>query len=75
MAVLTSRGRKRLSRGSFALPGRRYPIHDISHARNALARVAQHGTASEKARVRAAVRRKFPSIGQRKKSTSRRKRR
>jgi len=74
MAVLTSRGRKRLSSGKFALPGRRYPIHDRAHARNALARVAQHGTASEKARVRAAVKRRFPSIGKSKKSTSRRKR-
>lgn len=47
----------------FAIPERRaYPIHDISHARNALARVAQHGTASEKARVRAAVYARYPSI-------------
>jgi len=79
MAKLTHRGRKRLPRGSFALPPRRsgknktakgvkgrYPIHDKAHARNALARVAQHGTPSEKARVRAAVRRRYPSIGKRK---------
>lgn len=62
MARLTTRGRKRLKSSSFALPGRRYPINDKSHARNALARVAQHGTSSEKARVRRAVKRKFPSI-------------
>ena len=80
MAKLTHARRKRLSRGSFALPPKRsgknrtpktvkgrYPIPDLAHARNALARVAQHGTPSEKARVRAAVRRKFPSIGRRKK--------
>lgn len=41
---------------------RKYPIPDASHARNALARVAQNGTPTEKRRVRAAVRRKFPSI-------------
>ncbi len=63
MAKLTTKKRKALKTGSFALPKKRaYPIHDASHARNALARVAQHGTPSEKARVRAAVRRKFPGI-------------
>lgn len=59
---LTARQRKALPRTAFALPGRRYPIHDKSHARNALSRVAQHGTPSEKNRVRAAVRRRFPGI-------------
>jgi hypothetical protein len=62
MAKLTTAGRKRIKKSSFALPGRRYPIHDASHARNALARVSQHGTPSEKNRVRAAVRRKYPGI-------------
>jgi len=63
MAKLTSKKRESLKTSSFALPEKRaYPIHDASHARNALARVAQHGTSSEKARVRAAVKRKFPSI-------------
>jgi hypothetical protein len=51
---------------SFALPGKRYPINDKSHARNALARVSQHGSKAEKAKVRAAVKRKFPSIGKKK---------
>jgi hypothetical protein len=60
---LSSAARKRLPAKSFALPGRRYPIEDKNHARNALARVSQHGTASEKARVRSAVHRKFPSVG------------
>lgn len=64
MAKLTSRGRKRMKASSFALPSKRkYPINDKKHARNALARVAQHGTASEKATVRRKVHRKFPSIG------------
>ena len=62
---LTAQARSKLSTGQFALPGKRkYPIHDKSHARNALSRVAQHGTADEKAKVRAAVKRKFPDIGQ-----------
>jgi hypothetical protein len=73
MAKLTTRGRKRLKKTSFALPGRRYPIHDRAHARNALARVAQSGSASEKKRVRAAVHRRYPTMG--KPRTAKRKRR
>jgi hypothetical protein len=63
MSVLTTKGRNRLLTSQFALPGRRYPIHDKAHARNALARVSQYGTPSEKSRVRAAVHRKFPNLG------------
>ena len=65
MSRLTARGRKRIKTKNFALPGRRYPIHDKAHARAALARVAQHGTPSEKKRVRAAVSRKYPSMRKR----------
>lgn len=67
MAKLTSKGRKRIKSKNFALPGRRYPIHDRSHAKNALARVAQHGTPEEKRKVRAAVYRKYPGLKKRKK--------
>jgi len=63
VAKLTSKARKALPAKSFALPGGRYPINDASHARNALSRVAQNGSSSEKAQVRAAVKRKFPGIG------------
>jgi len=62
MAVLTSKKRDALPTSDFAGPDRSYPIHDESHARNALARVSQYGTESEKARVRAAVHRKYPGI-------------
>lgn len=62
MAQLTAASRNALSTKSFALPNRRYPIHDISHARNALARVAQYGSGQEKARVRSKVHQKYPSI-------------
>ena len=66
MAKLTARGRKRISKSNFAIPGKRkYPIHDLVHARNALSRVAQHGTASEKKQVRAAVYRKYPQLKKR----------
>ncbi len=64
MAKLTAAKRKKIPTGSFAGPDRSYPIEDASHARNALARVSQHGTSALKARVRAAVHRKFPRIGQ-----------
>jgi hypothetical protein len=61
---LSYQHRKELPKGEFAIPEKRaYPIHDASHARNALARVSQFGSDSEKARVRAAVHRKYPMIG------------
>ena len=63
MAKLSSLARKYLETSQFALPGRRYPIEDKAHARNALARVSQHGSPSEKATVRAKVHRKYPEIG------------
>jgi len=63
MAKLTAAARNKIKGSNFALPGRRYPIADASHARNALARVSQHGSSEEKAKVRAAVHRKYPGIG------------
>jgi hypothetical protein len=48
---------------SFALPRQRaYPIPDLSHARMALSMVAAHGTDGEKAKVRRAVEKKYPSL-------------
>lgn len=62
MSKLTSKERSSLSSKSFAGPHRSYPIEDASHARNALARVAQHGSPAEKAEVRAKVHKKYPGI-------------
>lgn len=63
MARMTTKKRNALPKTSFAEPGaRKYPINDQSHARNALARVAQHGTPTEVSKVKAAVRKKFPDI-------------
>ena len=68
---LTAARRKRLARSSFALPPNRdtpkgvkgrYPIDTLGRARNALTRVAQHGSPAEKTAVRRAVHRKWPSI-------------
>lgn len=58
-----SANRKKLKKSSFALPkDEKYPIPDIAHARNALARVAQHGTADEQKKVRKAVEKRYPSL-------------
>lgn len=63
---LTTEGRKHVAEHNFAIPEtRKYPLVDISHARNALARVAQHGTEEEQKKVRAAVYRKYPSLEKR----------
>jgi hypothetical protein len=66
MAKLNAKKRNALPTSDFAEPSERaYPIHDESHARNALARVSQFGSAKEKAQVRAAVRRKYPGMSHR----------
>lgn len=62
MAKLTTKQRKALPKSDFAGPARSYPIPNASHARNALARVSQHGTPELKAKVRAQVHKKFPGI-------------
>lgn len=61
---LSAEDRKKIPKGDFAIPEKApgsgsYPIADESHARNALARAS--GKPVE-ARVRAAVRRKYPNI-------------
>ncbi len=62
MAKLKAATRNKLPASSFAGPDRSYPIEDASHARNALARVSQHGSPELKAKVRAKVRRRYPNI-------------
>ena len=65
-AELTTEGRDQIKKKNFAIPkGRRYPIHDEEHARNALARVGQHGTPGEKSQVYAAVTKKYPGLSAR----------
>lgn len=69
MAKLTYSQRKAMPSSAFAIPGNApgagsYPVNDLSHARNALARVAQHGTPAEQAAVRRKVAAKFPGITQ-----------
>jgi len=59
-AVLTTKKRKSLSKGAFAIPEERaYPIHDRAHAANALSRSAGK---PEEARVKRAVCRRYPNM-------------
>jgi hypothetical protein len=64
MAKLATTARKRVPKSSF--PSKK-PVQVLTrfptNARNALARVSQHGSPAEKAKVRAAVHRKYPGIG------------
>lgn len=61
--VLDTKQRKGLSDSDFAIPSKRaYPIHDLTHARNALARVAQFGSPDEQAQVRSAVYKRYPQL-------------
>lgn len=62
MAKLTSSARNKLPASTFAGPDRSYPIEDASHARNALARAAQHASSELQSKIKAKVRRKFPNI-------------
>ena len=64
MAKLNAKRRNALPAKSFAGPDRSYPIEDMSHARNALARASQNAGPELKAHIRAAVHRKFPGIKQ-----------
>lgn len=63
MSKLTSAARKRLPGESFAFPGTKsYPIEDRKHGANALSRVSQHGSPSQKATVKRKVCAKYPSL-------------
>lgn len=67
MAKLTSDERKKLPAKDFAVKGGKYPIEDKAHARNALSRVAQHGTSEQKKEVKVKVHAKYPEIGKKEK--------
>lgn len=61
------KSRKRIKSSTFALPKqRKYPIPDLAHARNALARVSKASPATKR-KVYAAIRRKFPALAKRSK--------
>ena len=60
---LSTDERKALPDSAFVFPKeRKYPINDIDHARAALSMGAQHATPSEYAKIKAAVKKKYPEI-------------
>jgi hypothetical protein len=57
-----------LPKSEFAIPAKeKYPINDLAHARNALARVSTFGSSKEKSMVRKKVHSAWPSIAMKKK--------
>ena len=61
--AISAKKRRSLPRSAFGVPSKRkYPLDTKARARNALARVAQHGTPAQKKAVRAKVKKKYPSI-------------
>ena len=64
MGILNKLARNKLNRSDFAIPDQRmYPIHDIAHAKAALARVAKYGDKREKQMVRDAIHKRYPEMG------------
>lgn len=61
MARISPKTRKAMKAGTFAGPDRSFPIPDASHARNALARVADKSS-DEQSEVRSKVAERFPGI-------------
>jgi hypothetical protein len=58
--ALSAAARKKLAPASFVFPKeRKYPIHDIAHAKNALARSSGK---PEQKKVQAMVYKKYPSL-------------
>ncbi len=59
---LNAKARAAIPTNSFALPGRRFPIEDKSHAKNALARASQFASPEEQAEIKRKVKSKYPGI-------------
>ncbi len=59
---LSSKARMALPNSTFALPGRKYPLNNASHARNALARASQFASPEEQAEIKRKVKSKYPGI-------------
>lgn len=62
MSKLTTERRDEIPGKEFALPGRRFPIHDESHARAALS-MAHYASPAEQATIKRKVHAKYPGIG------------
>ncbi len=62
MARLTKKTRAAIPTKEFAGPGRSYPVNDRAHARAALSMSSRYADSTLKARVRAAVKAKYPGM-------------
>jgi len=62
MSKLTAKERRKIPTKEFAGPDRSYPIDTENRARNALARASQNATPELKAKITAAVHRKYPDM-------------
>lgn len=64
--IRTAASKRPKSRSAYAIPEKKkYPLDSLARARNAIARVQQHGTPEEKRRVFAAIRRRYPALARR----------
>lgn len=73
MAKLKKGQRRKIPASAFAYPAtRKYPIHDRSHARNALARAASSKTGGTYAHVAAAVNRRYPGMAKKRSASAKR---
>lgn len=58
--------RSQMKASSFAVPSRRaYPVTSLAQARNAVARVQQHGSPADKKAVYSKVRGRYPALAKR----------
>jgi hypothetical protein len=73
MAKLSAAQRRKLPAKDFALGKGKEPINDRSHAEAALTMGMRNKSPEQKARIRAAVHRKYPDLGKSRKTTSSRK--
>ena len=65
-AKLQAGQREKIKTKNFAIPSTKsYPLTDLAHARNALVRVRQFGSPSEKSQVYSAVTKKYPALATR----------
>lgn len=63
MARLTAQQRRNLPGSAYVYPKTKaYPIHDRKHARAALSLAARKDTSGSLAKVKAAVKRRFPGL-------------
>lgn len=60
---LSAEERSKLKAGDFALPKERaFPMHTVEHARDSLSRSGQDSAPDERAKVKAAIHKRYPQL-------------